>query len=148
MKGERSQGRQKEEVGRQHQGMDRPRIRQVAEGSGEQGEMQETGCHLWCPNDPRGSGTDDNDDDDDDDDDQTSHPSPPLSICFFFLSITQTETLDLCTKDCHALQVVKDAKKLPPHGSLHQPELTSEVVVSWACLRQMSCCHAARGNSD
>ena len=29
----------KEEVGRQHQGMDRPGVRQVAEGSGEEGKM-------------------------------------------------------------------------------------------------------------
>ena len=33
-----------EEVGRQHQGMDRPGLRQVPEGSGEQGKMEETGC--------------------------------------------------------------------------------------------------------
>ena len=32
-----------EEVGRQHQGMDRPGVRQVPEGSGEQGKMEETG---------------------------------------------------------------------------------------------------------
>ena len=45
-----------EEVGSQRQGMDRPRVRQVPEGSGEQGKMEKTGCkiHLWCPNDPRG----------------------------------------------------------------------------------------------
>ena len=36
-----------EEVGRQHQGMDRPLVRQVPEGSGGQN-------HMWCPNDPRG----------------------------------------------------------------------------------------------
>ena len=30
-----------EELGRQHQGMDRPGVRQVPEGSGEQGEMEE-----------------------------------------------------------------------------------------------------------
>ena len=43
------------EVGRQHQGMDRPGVRQVPEGSGEQEKMEETGCKmfLWCPNDPR-----------------------------------------------------------------------------------------------
>ena len=35
-----------EEVGRQHQGMDRPGVRQVPEGSGEQGEMEETGCEI------------------------------------------------------------------------------------------------------
>ena len=37
-----------EQVGRQHQGMDRPGIRQVPEGSGEQKEMGETGCELIC----------------------------------------------------------------------------------------------------
>ena len=39
----------------EHQGMDRPGVRQVPEGSGE----QKTGenwlqNHLWCPNDPHG----------------------------------------------------------------------------------------------
>ena len=45
-----------EEVGRQHQGMDRLGVRQVPEGSGEQGKVEKTGCknHIWCPNDPRG----------------------------------------------------------------------------------------------
>ena len=38
----------KEEVGRQHQGMDRPEIRQVSEGSGEQGKMEKTGCKIIC----------------------------------------------------------------------------------------------------
>ena len=37
-----------EEVGRQHQGMDRPGLRQVPEGSGEQGKMEETGCKIIC----------------------------------------------------------------------------------------------------
>ena len=32
-----------EEVGSQHQGMDRPGVRQVPEGSGEQGKMEKTG---------------------------------------------------------------------------------------------------------
>ena len=36
------------EVGRQHQGMDRPGVRQVPEGSGEQGNMEETGCEIIC----------------------------------------------------------------------------------------------------
>ena len=36
------------EVGRQHQGMDRPGVRQVPEGSGEQGKMEETGCKVVC----------------------------------------------------------------------------------------------------
>ena len=40
--------RTKEEVGRQHQGMDSPRVRQVPEGSGDQGEMEETGCKIIC----------------------------------------------------------------------------------------------------
>ena len=40
--------RTKEEVGRQHQGMDRPRFRQVPEGSGEQGKMEKTGCKIIC----------------------------------------------------------------------------------------------------
>ena len=38
----------KEEVGRQHQGMDRPEVRQVPEGSGEQGKMEKTGCKIIC----------------------------------------------------------------------------------------------------
>ena len=37
-----------EEVGRQHQGMDRPGVRQVPEGSGEQGKMVNTGCKIIC----------------------------------------------------------------------------------------------------
>ena len=35
-----------EEVGRQHQGMDRPGVHQVQKGSGEQGKMEETGCEI------------------------------------------------------------------------------------------------------
>ena len=37
-----------EEVGRQYQGMDRPGVRQVPEGSGEQGKMEKTGCVIIC----------------------------------------------------------------------------------------------------
>ena len=37
-----------EEVGRQHQGMDRPGVCQVREGSGEQGKKDETGCEIIC----------------------------------------------------------------------------------------------------
>ena len=37
-----------EEVGRQHQGMDRPGVRQVPEGSGEQGKMEQTGYEIIC----------------------------------------------------------------------------------------------------
>ena len=33
---------------RQHQGMDRSGVRQVPEGSGEQGQMEETGCEIIC----------------------------------------------------------------------------------------------------
>ena len=40
--------RTKEEVGRQHQGMDRPGVRQVPEGSGDQGKMEKTGCKIIC----------------------------------------------------------------------------------------------------
>ena len=43
----RKETRQTEEkVGRQHQGMDRPGVCQVPEGSGEQGKMEETGCEI------------------------------------------------------------------------------------------------------
>ena len=37
-----------EEVGRQHQEMDRPEVRQFPEGSGEQGKMEETCCEIIC----------------------------------------------------------------------------------------------------
>ena len=37
-----------EEVGRQHQGMDRPGVRQVPEGSEEQRKMEKTGCKIIC----------------------------------------------------------------------------------------------------
>ena len=37
-----------EEVGRQHQGMDRPGVRQVLEGSGELGKIEKTGCEIIC----------------------------------------------------------------------------------------------------
>ena len=36
------------EVGRQHQRMDRPGVRKVPEGSGEQGQMEKTGCEIIC----------------------------------------------------------------------------------------------------
>ena len=42
-------GRQtEEEVGRRQQGMDRPGVCQVPEGSGEQGKMEETSCEIIC----------------------------------------------------------------------------------------------------
>ena len=47
VKGGRRQGRQ-EEVGRQHQGMDRRGVHQVPEGSGEQGKMEEIGYKIIC----------------------------------------------------------------------------------------------------
>ena len=37
-----------EEVGRQHQGMDRLGVRHVLEGSGEQRKMEKTGCEIIC----------------------------------------------------------------------------------------------------
>ena len=40
--------RTKEEVGRQHQEKDRRGVRQVPEGSGEQGKMEKTGCKIIC----------------------------------------------------------------------------------------------------
>ena len=36
-----------EEVGK-HQGTDRPGVRQILEGSGEQKKMEETGCEIIC----------------------------------------------------------------------------------------------------
>ena len=33
---------------KQHQGMNRPGVRQVPDGSGEQGKMEETGCKIIC----------------------------------------------------------------------------------------------------
>ena len=33
---------------RQNQGMDGPGVRQVPEGSGERGKMEETGCEIIC----------------------------------------------------------------------------------------------------
>ena len=46
VKGERRQT--EEEVGRQHQRMDRPGVRQVQEGSGELGTKERTGCKIIC----------------------------------------------------------------------------------------------------
>ena len=47
VKGGRNKGRQKK-VGRQHQGMVRPEVGQVSDGSGEQRKMEETGCEIIC----------------------------------------------------------------------------------------------------
>ena len=38
----------KEEVGGQHQEMDRPGVPQVPDGSGEQGKIEKTGCKIIC----------------------------------------------------------------------------------------------------
>ena len=35
-------------MGRQHQGMNRPGVRQVPEGSGEQEKIEKTGCKIIC----------------------------------------------------------------------------------------------------
>ena len=40
--------RTKEEVGRQHQRMDKLGVCQVPEGSGEQRKVEETGCEVIC----------------------------------------------------------------------------------------------------
>ena len=48
VKGGKKTRRTKKEVGRQHQGMDRPGVRQVPEGNGEQGKMEKTGCKIIC----------------------------------------------------------------------------------------------------
>ena len=49
-----------EEVGRQHQGMDRPGVRQVLESSGEQRKMRKlVAKSSVVPNDPCGLGIDD-----------------------------------------------------------------------------------------
>ena len=47
VKGGRRQGRT-EEVGRQHQRVDRPGVRQVPGGCGEQRKMEQTGCESIC----------------------------------------------------------------------------------------------------
>ena len=40
--------RTKEEVERQHQGMDRPRVRQIPKGGGEQGKIEKIGSKMIC----------------------------------------------------------------------------------------------------
>ena len=46
------------EMGKRYQGMDRPGVGQVLEGSGEQRKMEETGCEINCgaPITPHGQG--------------------------------------------------------------------------------------------
>ena len=48
VKGGKKTRQAEEAVGRQHQGIDRPGVRQVPEGSGEQGKMEVTGCEIIC----------------------------------------------------------------------------------------------------
>ena len=48
VKGGKKTRQTKKEVRRKHQGMDRPGIWQVPEGSGEQGKMEKTGCQIIC----------------------------------------------------------------------------------------------------
>ena len=48
VKGGKKARQTEEEVGRQHQGMDRPGVRKVPEGGGEQGKMEESGCEIIC----------------------------------------------------------------------------------------------------
>ena len=49
VKGGRRQAKQTEiEAGKQHQGMDRPGVRHVPEGSGEQDKMEEPRCEIIC----------------------------------------------------------------------------------------------------
>ena len=71
-------------MGRQHQGMDRPGVRQVPEGSGEQGKIGETGCDIICGVPTTLAVKDDGDDDDDDDDDDglkiTTLKKSPLAL--------------------------------------------------------------------
>ena len=47
-RGKKTRQTEKKEVGRQHQGMDRPGFRQIPEGSGEQGTMEQTDCEIIC----------------------------------------------------------------------------------------------------
>ena len=76
-------------MGRQHQRMDRPGVRQVPEGSGEQRKMEKTGCKIICgaPTILAVKGFDDDDDDDDDD-------SPVCTKrCNIFLATKEVSTL-------------------------------------------------------
>ena len=55
VKGGKKTRQTEEEVGRQHQGMDRPGVQQVPEGSGEQEKGRKlVENFLWYPNNPRG----------------------------------------------------------------------------------------------
>ena len=47
-RGKKTRQTNEEEVGRQHQEMDRPGVQEVPEGSGQQGKIEETGCEIIC----------------------------------------------------------------------------------------------------
>ena len=48
VKGWKKTRQTEKEVVRQHQGMDRPGVQWVPDGSGEQGKMEKTGCEITC----------------------------------------------------------------------------------------------------
>ena len=48
VKGGKKTRQTEKEIGRQRQRMDRPGVRQVLEGIGEQGKMEKTGCEITC----------------------------------------------------------------------------------------------------
>ena len=48
VKGGKKTRQTEEEMGRQHQELDRPGVPQVPEGSGKQGKMEKTGCEIIC----------------------------------------------------------------------------------------------------
>ena len=77
-----------EEMGRQHQGMNGPGVRQVPEGSGEQGKCRKlVAKSSVVPRDPCGYGIDDDDNDDNDDE---------MVKCNCFLVISNHEALAAC----------------------------------------------------
>ena len=71
-----------EEVGRQHQGMDRPEVFQVPEGGGEQGKWRKLVVKSSVvPERPLRLRVDEEDDDDDDDDDEPWLTESSLLCC-------------------------------------------------------------------
>ena len=48
VKGGKKTSQMEKEVGKQYEGMDRPGVYQVPEGSGEQRKIEETGCGVIC----------------------------------------------------------------------------------------------------
>ena len=57
--GEKKKRKAKENMGRQHQRVDRSRLQQQSESSRRPSDMEEDchRCQQWCPYDPDGSGT-------------------------------------------------------------------------------------------